>query len=123
MRQEREVTIRPYHFDLLREANWRWDDGEYGAPSIDCKRPFGNSGRYTISQEIAKICGFEIPPDEDNDNYSEIEWEIFCDQMYTVWEECLYALEIALKFKEFKPGIYRLVETNYYQTTWKKVTI
>lgn len=36
-------TINSSHIKLLREACWSWNYGEHGAPSMDCKRPYGNS--------------------------------------------------------------------------------
>lgn len=34
-----------------------WDDCEYGAPAIDCKRPYGNS---SVEEDIAEILGWEV---------------------------------------------------------------
>ena len=42
------------HIKLLRQMCVSWDDCEFGAPAIDCKRPYGNSDVYS---DIAKILG------------------------------------------------------------------
>jgi hypothetical protein len=39
----REFTVTDEHLRLLRAAYVGWDDMEFGAPSIDPKRPYGNS--------------------------------------------------------------------------------
>jgi len=31
------------HIKLLRKAYVTWEDGDFGAPSIDTRRPYGNS--------------------------------------------------------------------------------
>ena len=48
-----------YYFDLtdehvllLSNAYVRWEDCEFGAPAIDCKRPYGNSKVLDDMREI-----------------------------------------------------------------------
>jgi hypothetical protein len=48
-------TVTDEHIALLRAAVVRWEDCEYGAPSIDCKRPYGNS---YVERDIAAILGW-----------------------------------------------------------------
>ena len=45
-----EVTEN--HLKLLRMMYVEWNDGEFGAPTISCKRPFGNSD---VIQDVAEI--------------------------------------------------------------------
>lgn len=42
---ERNGPVAPTvdHLTLLKESCWSWDDCEFGAPSMDPKRPYGNS--------------------------------------------------------------------------------
>ena len=58
---------------LLRRAHVTWMDAEFGAPEIDCKRPYGSSGVYS---DIAEILG--IPEDDWSDGefnpLPEAEW-------------------------------------------------
>lgn len=35
--------IKNEHLELLKRAFVSWDSCEYGAPAINCKRPYGNS--------------------------------------------------------------------------------
>jgi hypothetical protein len=39
----KHLTITDEHIKLLNRMYTSWGDCEYGAPSIDCKRPYGNS--------------------------------------------------------------------------------
>jgi len=43
------------HLKLLEKAYWKYEDCEYGAPAIDCKRPYGNSD---VEEDIAEILGW-----------------------------------------------------------------
>lgn len=51
------VEIKPEHIKLLVRANWQFIDCEYGAPAIDCKRPYGNSD---VEEDIANILGWKL---------------------------------------------------------------
>jgi hypothetical protein len=44
------------HLLLCARAYVYWEDDEFGAPAIDCKRPYGNSG---VLADIAEILGEE----------------------------------------------------------------
>lgn len=46
------TTITPDHLTLLANAKWRMSDCEYGAPEIDGKRPYGNSG---VEQDLEDL--------------------------------------------------------------------
>lgn len=56
-----EVTAS--HLALLERSYVSWDDCEFGAPAIDCKRPYGNSSVLLDLYEI--IYGEQPPEDED----------------------------------------------------------
>lgn len=55
-------TITQDHIKLLQRMCVSWDDCEFGAPAIDCKRPYGNSG---VESDIAEILGWEYDPEND----------------------------------------------------------
>jgi len=44
MGRHNHVNVIEEHIALLEEMNVRWSDVEFGAPEIDPKRPYGNSG-------------------------------------------------------------------------------
>src|ERR1700734_729843 len=62
-----EFTVTEDHLKLLRHAYVGWDDCEFGAPAIDCKRPYGNSD---VIDDIAEILG--VPDEQVRDEESEI---------------------------------------------------
>lgn len=106
--RKRQFKLTSDHVKLLRAAYVSWDGCEFGAPAIDCKRPYGNSDPYP---DIAKIIGIE--PGEDD-------WEPFTqdqfDYMRKKHEELETALQIVLATGAFEPGIY---EANAYSRNWQ----
>jgi hypothetical protein len=54
----KEIKIKKEHIALLNRAYVRWEDGEFGAPAIDCKRPYGNS---SVVEDIIEIIKPKIP--------------------------------------------------------------
>lgn len=58
-----DFILTEQHLALLRHAYVRWEDCEYGAPAIDCKRPYGNS---SVVADIAEILGVPLDPDADD---------------------------------------------------------
>ena len=58
------MEIKPEHLKLLAKANWRYEDCEYGAPAIDCKRPYGNS---SVESDIAEILGWKLFENKDGE--------------------------------------------------------
>jgi hypothetical protein len=51
IRRVREFTVTEDHLRLLPHAYVSWHDSEYGSPSIDSKRPYGES---YVERSIAK---------------------------------------------------------------------
>jgi hypothetical protein len=93
------------HLKLLRAAYVRWDDCEFGAPAIDCKRPYGNS---QVLDDIAEI----IEPEE-YERRGTLSEEAIDDYMaeheetfHRLHRETLTVLQIALSSGEFKAGTY-----------------
>lgn len=58
-----QFRVLPEHVTLLSNAYTSWDDCEYGAASIDCKRPYGDSDVIGSIAELLKIAPDQ--PDED----------------------------------------------------------
>ena len=100
IRSVTEFTVTEEHLKLLRRACVSWDDCEFGAPEIDCKRPYGNSDVYS---DIAEILG--IPEDDWSDEdmgvLPEAEWRFL-----RLHVETAIALQIALATGEFRAGPY-----------------
>ena len=55
--RELRFQLTEDHIKLLRRAYVSWDDGEFGAPAIDCKRPYGNS---FVEGDVAEILGWTV---------------------------------------------------------------
>lgn len=85
-----EFVVTKEHIKLLQSAVVRWEDCEFGAPSIDCKRPYGNSSVY---QDIAEVLG--IPYGSLNKDWA-----------YQLHKETEIALQIFLNFGRMIPGRY-----------------
>jgi hypothetical protein len=96
----REFTVTDEHLRLLRRACVFWEEGEFGAPSIDSKRPYGNSNVYG---DIAEILG--VPDsdwaDEELNPSLDAEWRFL-----RLHVETAIALQIALATGEFRTGRY-----------------
>lgn len=93
------------HLKLLRRAYVGWDDCEFGAPAIDCKRPYGNSDVLGDIAEIIDPEGYcracEIS-DEAVESYIAEHEDVF----RKLHVETQTVLQIALKSGEFKAGTY-----------------
>lgn len=106
-----EFTVTEEHLKLMRRACVRWEDCEFGAPSIDCKRPYGNSG---VIQDIREILGEEgevclhcgEPPDDGDD-----------ERYRKLHAETETVLEIILSTGLTLVGTYR--RDNDYGGTWR----
>ncbi len=57
----KEFLLKPEHIKLLERAYIGWEDCEFGAPAIDCKRPYGNSD---VVGDIAEILGWQYNHDD-----------------------------------------------------------
>ena len=80
------------HIKLLQEAEWRWNNCEFGAPMIDPKRPFGFSGGQYES--MAEILGIELFEDADGETYLTREQE---DYISKIWSELVEAIKIIME--------------------------
>lgn len=110
-----KFELRPEHVKLLSSAYVYWEGGEFGAPSIDCKRPYGNS---SVIEDIAEILGLEQFEDADGEKHLSKEQVELCEKLHGETEQ---ALQIVLSTKSFEPGIY--VREQYEQTSWTKEKI
>lgn len=103
-------AVTESHIKLLKEMYVSWDGGEFGAPSIDCKRPYGNSYVYG---DIGEILG--IKPD-DNDEFSDeqqAEMDEIHQQMQTVLQILVSNANLGVQ-----PGVYE--RENAYSKDWKR---
>ncbi len=108
---KKRFELKEEHLKLLREMSVRWDDCEFGAPRIDCKKPYGNSG---VHKDIAKILGIQGFLDSEEEIYFSKEQ---IDLMNMLHKETETALQIVLVVGKFEPGIY-VADT--YTQNWEK---
>jgi hypothetical protein len=111
----KEFTVTDEHLRLLRRAHVWWDEAEFGAPSINPKRPYGNSNVYA---DIAEILG--VPDSEWDDEelgaLPDAAW-----RFTRLHVETGIALQIALDTGEFRAGGYiRDNEWGYGLGRWRR---
>jgi hypothetical protein len=111
LRSVTDFTVTDQHLKLLRRAYVGWDNGEFGAPAIDCKRPYGNSD---VIADIADI--LEVPEsmwrDDDEDVLPDAELALT-----RLHAEVAIALQIALATGEFCAGRY---VCDKYSANWRR---
>jgi hypothetical protein len=105
----KRFQVKDEHIKLLRRAYVGWDDGEYGAPTIDCKRPYGNSD---VEGDIGEILGIEPKHGEDGYDDGQI---MYMQQLH---KETATALQIFLATGEMRVGTYQV---DSYSIDWKAV--
>jgi len=110
-RDRTSFTVRPEHLKLLKAMVVEWDDCEFGAPRIDCKRPYGNSDVYS---DIAEIIGLKK---KGNWDYKEECWnDNAMRKMDKLHNETFFALQILLQDLGIEEGKYKREDI-----LWKKV--
>lgn len=113
MSEPKEFTLTDDHLKLLRAANVRWDDDEWGAPAIDSKRPYGNSSLLQDLAKILEIKGFMDHEGEEHFSLEEVQ------KMRQLHSQTAAALQIVLATGEFKAGCYRT--SGAYSRDWSRV--
>jgi len=104
----KQFKIKEAHLKLAKNMYVSWEDCEFGAPSIDCKRPYGNSN---CIDDILEILG--IPYDSENGN------EALEDFAIKLHQEMETALQIFLCTQSFEEGTYE--QEDYKSLSWKKL--
>jgi hypothetical protein len=114
IRDIREFTITGEHLRLLRRAYVTWQDAESGAPSIDPKRPYGNSGVY---RDIAEILGVPRSEwvNEELGPLPDAAW-----RFVRLHVETGIALQIALATGEFHTGRYVRDQETVSTCRWRR---
>ena len=98
------------HLKLLRRAVVSWDDCEFGAPAIDCKRPYGNSSVY---KDIGEI--LSIKPELEDERFSASQQA----RMNQLHRETKTVLQIILASGLFCAGTF--VTSSDYSTDWRLI--
>lgn len=105
-----KFKITDAHIKLAKAMYVSWDDCEFGAPSIDCKRPYGNSD---VVGDILRILG--LPYDDEEEN------ESLRDYAIKIHESMKTALQIFLCTGSFIAGTYEMKD-QYNSRSWVKIS-
>jgi len=104
------------HIKLLSHAYVSWCGDEYGAPEIDPKRPYGNSG---VVEDVCEILEWKEQKDlMDDCFYESAEYESLCDKVEKLHKETETALQIILRSQSFEPGTF---EQDTSWSEWERV--
>ena len=104
-------TVSEDHLKLLRAAYIGWDDCEFGAPAIDCKRPYGNS---SVHLDMAEILGLDGEVDDDGEMPSELR-----ARLTQLHQETQTVLQIILRTGRMEAGTY--VKSSRWSVDWHRV--
>jgi len=97
------------HIRLLKRMNVSWEDAEFGAPSIDPKRPYGNSD---VLLDMADILGIKPEGEEEwEPSNAETAW------MSQLHKETQTVLQIVLSTGKMRIGPYECAK---YSNDWKE---
>lgn len=105
-----KFRLKKEHIALLKKAYVSWDSCEFGAPSIDCKRPYGNSD---VKMDMVDILGYKVFEDSYGEKHLTKEQSDFLDKLH---QETKTALQIILRNIDIQLGDY---EADDYSTNWK----
>ena len=116
--EKEQFTVTANHIKLLQRAYVSWEDYEFGAPSIDCQRPYGNSDVLRDIVEILEIFpeasvefeGIKYPISVDRDISPALE-----ERLVVLHKETQTALQIFLQTGKMEPGVY---EREKYGGKW-----
>lgn len=108
--RELRFQLTEDHIKLLRRAYVSWEDCAFGAPTIDCKRPYGNS---SVECDIAEILGWKVDEEDGPNGEQRAAAEAIHRQTQT-------ALQIVLVTGAMQAGEY--VKTEEYEgRSWVRV--
>lgn len=105
-----KFTIKKEHLELIKNLVVVWNDGDGpGAPGINTKKPYGNSG---VENDIAEILKWKLKDGE----LSEAQ-EVKAIKLHTELET---VLSICLSTLSFTEGTYKQVDT--FPDKWIKTS-
>ena len=115
--------ITKNHLKLLKHAYTGWNDCEFGAASIDCKRPYGDSNVYgsmmTIPGWATKVVidgkVYEYDAEEMWNNTDKL-----AEKLNKLHEDLRVVLQICFERQKFETGIYETAE-DWHASGWRKV--
>lgn len=103
------------HMALLKHLTLRWEGCEYGAPAVDCKRPYGNSD---VVSDICDILGWVVGDDGPTEAQSRAARRIH--------EQTLFVLMAFVATESWGEGLFEVATAEWgYDSlgrdTWRRV--
>ena len=109
-----EFTLTEDHVKLLRAAYIGWEDCEFGAPAIDCKRPYGNSD---VVRDICEILDWPLVETREGTDCTPEQDET----ARKLHSETQTALQVILATGGMTTGTYRMMRQYDYRS-WQLVS-
>ena len=106
-----QFILTDEHIRLLRAAYIGWEVCEFGAPAIDCKRPYGNSD---VVRDICEILDWPLVETREGTDCTP-EQEERARQLHS---ETQTALQVILTTGSFVAGTYAMTRPYDYRS-WK----
>ena len=109
----KRFTVTEDHINLLRNAYVDWNGSEFGAPTINPKRPYGNSDVYS---DINRILGYRFAPfiGRNAEDFTQRQMEA----MYELHSDLETVLQIFLVTGKMEIGTY--CSKDNYERNWEK---
>jgi hypothetical protein len=104
-------TITNNHLKLLKHIHISWNSCEFGAPTVDCKRPYGNSDVYC---DIARILNIPIPDFDNDEDFTDQQLQ-YIDEIH---KEMQTVLQIGVRVGCFEEGTFYCPD---YTQDWREV--
>ncbi len=122
MDNQEQFIVTNQEIQLIKRMCVSWWDCEFGAPAIDCKRPYGNSN---VLKDMADILGF-LDDLENLEYISDETEEAYTEQVIEEQEEVLLelhsnmqtVLQILIDNLSLEAGTY---QRQKYGGKWTKV--
>lgn len=106
-------TLTNEHLLLIQRMSVHFDDSAYdGAPTVNIKRPYGNSD---VMNDVAEIIGIEKAEDDYGEKYFPKGTLERCEKLH---KETAKALQVCVAAQSFEAGEYI---SDDYRDNWRKI--
>jgi len=109
---EQQFRIDRRHLALFKRMYVGWNGAEFGAPSIEPKRPYGNGDVIGDMRDILNLAAVRNEDGEFSESFNEA--------MTRLHESMKTALQICLALQKFETGLFKITE-KYNRTSWVRV--
>lgn len=110
-----EFTVTEHHLKLAKNFYISWNDCESGSPTIDPKRPYGDSD---LVDSMAEVLGIEKNKDNFDDEDEEFWTDEFYDKMQDLHKQMLVVVQIIFCTGRFEVGKYK--KEDEFSSKWER---